>query len=623
MAQTLDDGRMERARARFFAGYDLPEGLVPEPILKSWQRCVAQGLDVGDFGSIEPLTATELRERQQRNDLLRHLVRPEISVLRAEAKSTDSVVIITDAQGAVLDSVGSVEFAGQASAVALRPGVMWSEASTGTNAIGTALVERRPISVHGAEHYFEPHRMLACAAAPIFDPQLRLAGVLDMSGHASVQHIHALGLVRLAAEQVEHRFFARGFEDCEIIRFQKEADLLGTPREAILVFRDGVLVAGNRRAMKLMTLDRRALGTALRDELLLGDEGQMRLGHVVTTGGERFAVTPPPSRPVRVAGIDLGDAPKAYFTTETQANLRKAVKLADAGIPLLIQGETGVGKEVFAREMHRHTTRSGKPFVAINCAALPESLIEAELFGYADGAFTGARKQGRMGLVQQADGGVLFLDEIGDMPLSLQSRMLRVLQDREVMPLGGGKPTKVDFLPVAATHRPLRELVEEGRFRADLYYRLAHYVVELPPLRSLPGRSDILKAIWRQAGGAREGVTLSAAAEERLLAYSWPGNFRQLAGAVRAMLALAEPGSVLTPEDLPHELAATPQPRVATELLAASSGAADLATLTDEAIRQAIATADGNLSKAARMLGIDRSTLYRRSIRKASSARRH
>ena len=619
MTLAADNGRLHEARRRFFAGHQLPEGLVAEPILRSWQRCLAQGLDVDDLAAVEPLTAAELREHQQRNDLLRHLVRPEMSVLMGEAKTTDSVVIVTDAKGMVLDAVGSVEFAGQASEVALRPGVFWSEDSTGTNAIGTALFERRPISVHGAEHFFEPHGMLACAATPIFDPQLRLAGVLDMSGSAAVQRVYALGLVRMAAQQVEHRFFARGFEDCEVIRFQKDADLLGTPREAILVFRDGVLVASNRRAIKLLGLDRRAIGRLQREEILGGDEGLPQSGVLLTASGERFVSTPRAEPRRAVSGTEFQDRQKAYFTTDTQAALRKAVRLADAGIPLLIQGETGVGKEVFAREMHRHTARARKPFVAINCAALPESLIESELFGYSDGAFTGARKQGRDGLVKQADGGILFLDEIGDMPLNLQSRMLRVLQDREVSPLGGGKATPVDFLPVAATHRPLLQLVEEGKFRADLYYRLAHFVVELPPLRELPNREDILRAVWRQAGAETEGVTLSRDAEARLLSYAWPGNFRQLAGVVRAMLALAEPGQRLGVEDLPLEVLRPVNPLPQAE----PASPATLAVLTDDAIRRAIAQADGNLSQAARTLGIDRSTLYRRVVWKSERHSRH
>lgn len=605
---TSDIAALREARERFFSGGEVPAGLVAEPILKSWQRCADQGLDAGDLLKVQSLSSTELRERQQVNDLLRHLCRPEIGALRADAKLTDSVVILTDASGMVLDTLGSVEFAGAASEVALRPGVTWNEASTGTNAIGTALVERRPIVVHGAEHFLEPHRMLTCAAAPILDPYGRLVGVLDMSGNAAVQHVHALGLVRLAVEQVEHRFFGRGFEDGEVVRFQREADLLGTPREAILVFKDGLLIAGNRRGMKFLGLDRRMFGMAKRDELF----ERVGASRLRSPAGEEFAVTAKPAPPKLVRGADLREVPKPYFVTETQSALRKAVKLADAEIPLLIQGETGVGKEVFAREMHRHTNRSDKPFVAINCAALPEGLIESELFGYADGAFTGARKQGREGLIQQANGGILFLDEIGDMPLGLQSRILRVLQDREVTPLGGGKATKVDFLPVCATHRPLKQLVDGGQFRADLYFRLAHFVIELPPLRELQGMADVVRALWRQLGAESAGVTMSAATEGRLLAYTWPGNFRQLAGMLRAVLALAERGQVVEVADLPVELVA-----------AGASPGGTLDAITDDALRGALEQAGGNVSRAARTLGVDRSTLYRRVLWKGATGLRH
>lgn len=605
---TSNVAALREARERFFSGGEVPAGLVAEPILKSWQRCADHGLGAGDLVKVQSLSSTELRERQQLNDLLRHLCRPEIGALRADAKLTNSVVILTDANGTVLDTVGSVEFAGAASEVALRPGVTWNEASTGTNAIGTALVERRPIVVHGAEHFLEPHRMLTCAAAPILDPYGRLAGILDMSGNAAVEHKHALGLVRLAVEQVEHRFFGRGFEGGEVVRFQRQADLLGTPREAILVFRDGLLIAGNRRGMKFLSLDRQAFGAARQDELF----ERIGTSRLRSAAGEEFAVTARPASPRLVRGADLKELPKPYFVTETQSALRKAVKLADAEIPLLIQGETGAGKEIFAREMHRHTNRRDKPFVAINCAALPEGLIESELFGYTDGAFTGARKQGREGLIQQANGGILFLDEIGDMPLGLQSRILRVLQDREVVPLGGGKATKVDFLPVCATHRPLKQLVDGGLFRADLYFRLAHFVIELPPLRELEGMADIVRALWRQLGADSAGVTMSAATEARLLAYSWPGNFRQLAATLRAVLALAERGQQVEVADLPAELAA-----------AAPSHGGTLDAITDEALRGALEKSGGNVSRAARALGVDRSTVYRRVLWKGVTSARH
>jgi transcriptional regulator of acetoin/glycerol metabolism len=412
--------------------------------------------------------------------------------------------------------------------------------------------------------------------------------------------MHALGLVKLAVAQVEHRFFSRGFEGADVIRFHKEADLLGTPREAILVFRDGVLVAANRRGLKAMALDRRALGKTRQDEV-----AQIEGTRLTGRDGESFMMAARPAR-VMVQGTSLPEGPKPYFVAATQEAMRKAVRLADANIPLLVQGETGVGKEIFARELHRHTSRSGKPFVAINCAALPEALIESELFGYADGAFTGARRQGRKGLIEQADGGILFLDEIGDMPLAMQSRLLRVLQDREVMPLGG-KATKVDFLPVCATHRPLKALVEAGQFRPDLYFRLAHFVIELPALRTLEGKADIIGALWRQLGAPRQGIVLSAQAEAMLVAYAWPGNFRQLAATLRAVLALAEPGAVVDVGDLPTEM----------QVAAPGFAGERLDDITDEAIRRALAASGGNVSKAARALGVDRSTLYRRVIWKA------
>ena len=252
------------AREKFFSGRRLPDGVVPDPILRSWQRCAEQGLDAGDRLRVAPLTATELRHLQQENEALRLLSRPELMSLRSEAKNTDSVVILTDASGTVLDVVGSAEFAGEAARVALQPGVAWSEMSTGTNAIGTAMAERHDIAVHGGEHFFEPHGILHCAASPIFDHYGKLVGVLDMSGHASAEHTHALGLVRLAVEQIEHRFFNRGFEGRTVVRFHKTDHLLGTPREGVLVFEGEKVVAGNRRALSLLGMDRTTLTAALK-----------------------------------------------------------------------------------------------------------------------------------------------------------------------------------------------------------------------------------------------------------------------------------------------------------------------------------------------------------------------
>lgn len=593
------------AREKFFSGHRLPEGVVPEPILRSWQRCAEQGLDAGDRVLAAPLTAGELRHLQQENETLRLLSRPELMSLRSEAKSTDSVVILTDAAGTVLDVVGSAEFAGEAAQVALRPGVAWAETSTGTNAIGTAMAERRAIAVHGGEHFFEPHGILHCAAAPIFDPYGKLAGVLDMSGHASAEHTHALGLVRLAVEQIEHRFFNRGFEDRTVVRFHKTDHLLGTPREGVLVFEGEKLVAGNRRALSLLGMDRIAFRKTSREDLFEALGTRLR-----SRGGEVFvaSIAQPETRPGRVLPVRMpkAEADEPFMLESTRIALDKAVRLINAQIPVLVTGETGTGKEVFARHLARLSNRAQKPFVAINCAALPESLIESELFGYEAGAFTGARKGGAKGLIQQAEGGILFLDEIGDMPVLLQSRLLRVLQDKQVAPLGGGVPKPADFVVIGATNRDIKAMVAAGTFRADLYFRIAQFAVELPPVRDIPDRAGLVQSLWRIH--ENEHGPLPPSVLERLVAHDWPGNLRELANTLNATAALAGAGKTVSLDDLPNHI----QPR--TVLVASAPADGPLGALTEATMRRAVDQHRGNLSAAARALGIDRSTLYRRLV---------
>lgn len=604
------------ARRRFFDDGFLPEGLLDAPILRSWQRCASHGLETGRLPLIEPPNASELRQLKERHERLWKLVKPEMDALHSDARLTGSVVILTDASGLVLDLVGDSAFAGRASQVALRPGVPWNEGVTGTNAIGTALFERRPIVVHGAEHFFEHHNILACAAAPLIDPRGALAGALDMSGHSAVRHVHALGLVRLAAEQIEHRFFEQGHEHCTVLRFHHDAALVGTAREGILVFHNGTLVAANRRGLQLLKLDWSALDLAVLEELMPGAKPSDGAQQLRGAGGERFVgrlVAPrqrvPKSPKETKALADI----EPIFGTEMQAALSRTVRLIEAGIPVLVLGETGTGKDVFARRVHNESARRNKPFVAVNCAALPEGLIESELFGYEPGAFTGARRQGAKGLLREADGGILFLDEIGDMPLSLQSRLLRVLQDKEISPLGGGRPIPVDFALICATHQPLSALLAAGGFRQDLYFRIAQYVVEQPPVRHHPDRPALVRTLWQRLGGEAAGVALSPETERLLAEYEWPGNFRQLVSTLRALLVLSEDGSSVPPSALPPEIR-TAIPLEPDNFAAECVDPLDAQMLS--AMRTALEASGGNVSQAARRLGIDRSTYYRRLIKK-------
>jgi transcriptional regulator of acetoin/glycerol metabolism len=300
--------------------------------------------------------------------------------------------------------------------------------------------------------------------------------------------------------------------------------------------------------------------------------------------------------------------------------LDTARRLLAADIPVLLQGETGTGKEVLAHWLHNQGALAARPFVAINCAAIPESLIEAELFGYEEGAFTGARRKGMPGRLVEADGGILFLDEIGDMPLAMQTRLLRVLQDRMVHPLGGGRPRQANFRLICATHRDLPALVAAGSFREDLFYRINHYPLTLPPLRARPGLADIIDAVAERHHATERGIVLSPSLRQAFLRYEWPGNLRQLDNLVATLLALCDEGGTIELEDLPAALFEAMQLRTSTLPDAAND------TINNESHAESTSTprndgkpscADlirehGSASAAARAMGLSRSTFYRR-----------
>lgn len=609
---------LTHARQLFNQQGVVPGGLVAEPILRSWRRCADLGIDMRGARRAEPMTAAELREARQRNEALRRMSEPAMSLLRREGGS-DGLVILSDAQGLVLDSDGDIDFAQRASRVALMPGAPWDEAAAGTNAIGTALVEGRPLVVDGAEHYFEPNRILTCAAVPITDSEGRMLGVLDLSSPARDVRPDVLALVRAAVDLIEHQLFDAAHEPCAVLRLHADRSGLGTPAEALLAFHGDLLVGANRRAMQALGLAATALGVYRYADLFDGDleHAPDAAGRVHARGGaayharlrlprSRAPVAPPPSLrlpapPTLPAPIARGDT--ANFDAATLGALARAVHLSDAGVSILLQGETGAGKEVFARQLHARSRRAAGPFVAVNCAALPESLIESELFGYEDGAFTGARRQGSKGLLRQAHGGVLFLDEIGDMPLALQSRLLRVLQSREVSPLGAARPVPVDFTLVCATHRPLAHEGADAPVRADLYFRIAEYTVTLAPLRQRADLRELLRAQWAAQGA---GPVLPAGIEETLVRYAWPGNYRQLAAVLRTLHVLAGASGVVEHDMLPADIRGAPaQPP--------APPAASLQAMADDAIRAALAAHGGNVSAAARALGVHRSTLYRRT----------
>ncbi|MFT3821644.1 MAG: sigma-54-dependent Fis family transcriptional regulator [Rubrivivax sp.] len=610
---------LARARQQFLETGVPPGAELAPHIRRSWSRCV----DVAaDAPPAEPLPRGALSERRDAAELLLRCAQPELDALAEHVVGHGCVVILSDAAGLILDEIGCPGFLPKARRIALEPGVDWSETRRGTNAIGTALVERAPVMVLGAEHLLPENASIGCAAAPILSARGDLAGVLDISGESVQIDVHALGLVRMAAAQVEHRMLLqrhRAGHDEELVHFHWRAGFLGTPREGLLSVADGRIVGLNRAAAELLQgawstwLDRPVEAlfgqrwATLRDRPgLLTRHGQPTWAVAVDrprrTSWRAQPVQPAePSGPPAEAQAQPAPPPPASAEDALAAQLGRARRVFDAGLSVLITGETGTGKDVFARRLHEASRRAGKPMVAVDCAAIPETLIEAELFGYEEGAFTGARRGGSPGRIREAHGGVLFLDEIGDMPLPLQARLLRVLETRRVRPLGSGRDVEVDFALVCATHRNLAVLAREGRFRDDLLYRLRGYEVQLPPLRRRDDRRRLIDALLRELGAAAQGIRLSPQAVDRLDRHAWPGNVRELAATLRAALALAEPGAEIQAAELPIADTAEPPP----------ADAAPLSTLTQQAVRRALDDAKGNVAAAARALGIHRSTLYR------------
>jgi transcriptional regulator of acetoin/glycerol metabolism len=616
--------RLGQARRSFFERGNSPFGEVPDNILQSWQRCQRAGLTIDGAPAIEPVSAPHLRQMRERHERLWQLAHAELEALSVDARATGSVVLLTDEEGWILDAEGSPGFLDRAGRVALMPGACWGENVVGTNAIGTAIVEGRSLQVRGGEHYLAPHGVLSCAASPIFDPYGQLVGILDISGDARAQHLHALGLVRRAVASIVHRYFEVGIADSELLRIHHDPALLGTVHEGLLAFRNGRLVAANRTGLQLFGLERLEIGRASYDALFEESLSRLRQhGALFDREGRalygRVDDNKPLRTPHRAVAETLVQAPASVpverdaplLEPHTEALLERARRVIDADLPVLVQGETGTGKEVFARALHQRSTRAGKAFVAVNCAALPEGLIEAELFGYEGGAFTGARRHGSPGLLRQANGGVLFLDEIGDMPLALQPRLLRVLQERELSPLGGGKPVKLDFALLCATHQDLEQAIAEGRFRADLYYRIAHHRVHMPALHEHHDRTQLVRDLWQRLG---DGRRLSTVALQALANYHWPGNLRQLSACLRTLVALSDAGALVDVDALPDYLHIAAPASSAQVALAVPSATADtrLDTVAIATMRQVLNACDGNVSEAARRLGVSRSTLYRK-----------
>lgn len=627
--------------------------IADERIKRSWLRCLT---DHSIVPQSRPdhfiLERDQLMVRRESADELLKVAIPEMANLFQQIAGSGFCVLLSDHEGVVVESLFDSAIATQFMQAGLRLGANWSEMYEGTNGIGTCIATNEPITIHLKEHFNVRNVGLSCSGSPIMSPSGDLMGVLDVSSTSCIDsrksQQHTLALVNMTAKMISNQVFINSHQGQLLLRFHSRRELVGILCEGLIALDDqGNIDAVNENAMQLLGIDKReeVLGKKT-DEFFdlsliklidharrlpnspvpMHDQRDSRLYYAALQfpkGKELFS-----SRLTSVRGKQSSNkrSLSGYLTLDDLANsdermlrvVAQTKRIMNRHIPIILQGETGCGKEAFARAVHNDSDRAHKNFVAINCAAIPENLIESELFGYKGGAFTGARKEGMRGKILQANEGTLFLDEIGDMPLQLQTRLLRVLEEREVVALGSETAESVDFDLIVATHRDIGELVAHGEFREDLYYRLNGLTLHLPPLRERSDLKELLESVLELEKDSDEKLFYDPEALKVLLKYHWPGNVRELRNVIRVAVALRE-GHVIDLQSLPDNIVnpKTLRPdssKSAPSDLAAPIGIGDSKLLSAErdALLEELEKCRWNVTCAAKSLGMSRATLYRK-----------
>jgi transcriptional regulator of acetoin/glycerol metabolism len=630
-----------------------PAGIEPH-VTRSWYRCLQEyHIEPAAPRQASVLSTHALKELQQRMGELLPVARAEMESLYEQIAGSGFAVILSDTQGVVLTTISDPTLQREFRQAGLSLGSLWDERHEGTNGIGTCLAEGGPVTVHREEHYRGYNVSLSCSGAPILDSQGNILAVLDAStANSSDSRLiqrHTMALVLMSTHLISRWNFLNEYSQSWILRFHSRPEFVGLLHEALVAMDgEGRILALNESALlQLGCSTRKSLVGESIEKFFQFDFGTLErraqfesstiwpvrdLAH----GRRFFALARGPlqgsSRTYKLGAPEPSverEEPKhsgrgqhhVGEDPQMRKNLTVGRQLFAKQVPILLKGATGTGKEAFAKALHFSGLWFDKPMVTVNCAAIPESLIESELFGYTRGAFTGAVKEGRVGKILQSNGGTLFLDEIGDMPLMLQTRLLRVIEEREIVPLGSDQPIPVNLHVISATHRDICKMIENGDFREDLYYRLNGITLQLPLLRDRADKAELIRTLLQEENAGQESVEIAEDAFQKLLDYGWPGNIRQLRNALRTSSALCRDGMIRL-SNLPQEILHT-DARVVPPA-AAMPGHAEAAQTTpalpSAALRDAECAAllrelermHWNISRTAQALGISRNTLYRK-----------
>lgn len=628
-------------------------------VLASWRRSRKYGVD--PF-KVEPagVSAEKLHQiLESRRELIR-ISLPVIENLYSTIEGSRSIIILSDEDGIILSSVGDSE--SLEGNLAYGQGVEYSEKTVGTNGVGTALYLDEPVQIWAEEHFAKRNHALSCSAAPIHDPGGTIIGCLNLSCLWEQVHPHTLGMVKAAASAIEQQLKIESVLKNKVALLQEKQGIFELIQDGLLTIdRDLRITDINERARRILGLagnGKELIGSAVAiDEhiiagisfkeivasgcSLLEREVTLRLasGAIVhclisttpITTSEGLVITLREAKSVRRM-VNRYVGSKAAFTFEdiigTSPQLMESVRLAkiagESNTNTLILGESGTGKEMFAQAIHNGGERRNGPFVAVNCGALPRELLQSELFGYAEGAFTGARRQGNPGKFELADGGTIFLDEIGEMPLSAQVNLLRVVEAKEVVRIGGKYARPIDVRIIAATNSRLMQAINENTFREDLYYRLNVLTINLPPLRLRTGDLRILINHFLDKvcrGLDRDKPVLADGVMAALSSYSWPGNVRQLENVVERAVHVCQAETITLsdlsreiveplPRSLPSERALERSVEIRHKGMNNPPPSRSLKNSEYLTIVETLSEHRGNVRRTAEVLGIARSTLY-------------
>ena len=632
---------MEKMEAhRFIERYDIHRSLVES----SHKRSEVYGIKKESTYIPDGFKGKRLEDLLLENEELLRISKPVTEILYNYVKDTGFFLEIIDRNGIILNIVGDDDIEKRSLDMNMGVGTDMSEESAGTNAISLALQADCPIQLVGEDHYLEIFHQFTCSAAVVHNEEGKVIGCINLTGWSNQVHKHTLALVVAAVRSIENQMKV-GRQQNELTEAYNYANTIMNSLDIGILAVDfsGRIKLINYATCKMINLYKEEAignnifhliedGAELRSLLTRGKQFENKEVNITVNGrAKKFLLSSNQSydKNQKVSGyiIILKDIKTVFKLVNQYVGMTAkydfdmiigkspqllqvkeyAKKVSKSPSTTLIQGESGTGKELLAQAIHNNSDRMHNSFVAINCGAIPNSLIESELFGYVEGAFTGARKGGYSGKLALADKGTLFLDEIGEMPLHMQVHLLRFLQEGRITRLGDNKAVYLDVRIIAATNKDLKEEVRKGRFREDLYYRLSVIPIYLPPLRERSGDVRLLMDYFLRNKAISLGKEIPKIKEilyEKLLTYDWPGNIRELENCIENIVNFD--GEMSFEMDVDNFGNNQSQEAVHTQDFRLQS----LESIEKEAIRYCLQACNHNFSRAAKILGITRSTLY-------------